>query len=77
MAIAFCPAGKRAVGGGHYEEGDLEIIHSAPLMLGVNVDAVSMPEGTQTGGGWVVLGYNHSDVSTGTLVAFAACVDAP
>lgn len=75
-AFAFCPAGKRAVGGGHWEFGVSEIRSSAPIILGINANESQLPPGTQSGGGWVVEGYNHGPIG-GSLVAYVVCVDAP
>jgi hypothetical protein len=71
-AFVFCPTGTRALGGGHWQYGNMEIVQSAPIMLGINTSANEGPAGTQNGSGWVAEAYNHG-VFEGVLWAFAVC----
>ena len=73
--IMFCPSGKKAVGGGHWQFGNLEIVSSAPLMISVNIGASEVPAGTQTGDAWIIEAYNHGSISA-EIVGYAVCVNA-
>lgn len=71
-AIVFCPSGKKAIGGGHWQYGNMEITTSMAIFPGINVSVDELPAGTQAGDGWIVGAYNHGVIG-GSLVAYAVC----
>lgn len=71
-AVAYCPSGKKAIAGGHYQFGDMELKSSMAIFIGINVGASEVRAGAQNGDGWIVQAYNPHLLS-GSLVAYAVC----